>query len=29
MDDLALNVEKKIVFPIKEFIILFLVKRLY
>ena len=29
MDDLALNVEKKIFFPIKEFIILFLVKILY
>ena len=29
MDDLVLNVEKKIFFPIKEFIILFLVKILY
>ena len=29
MDDLALNVEKKIFCPIKEFIILFLVKILY
>ena len=29
MDDSVLNVEKKIFFPIKEFIILFLVKILY
>ena len=29
MDDLVLNVEKKIFCPIKEFIILFLVKILY